>query len=418
MSRWAPTATGRARLMTADKAVVAAGKKVLLLGELDWPAEIERRFLAAPAPPKHQVVRPDVGDDRARIDAAAAGLRDDDPGEAFLVRTCDSLRATVDLLDSLGTPAFTARSLDVYGRPSDPLHLGAPTILEAAQHVVDATARLQSTPPDATLDAEAARDRLQGWLDPWFTEPRLVVELDPELASIASAGSKRVRLRADARFSELQLRQLLHHEALVHAATKRNGANQPVLKALGLSTPRTAAVQEGLATLAELITDTMDLSRLRRIALRVIAIQAALDGADFMDLVRLFQEGGQSLPDAFASSQRVLRGGDAHRHNGVSCGIFAKDLAYVRGLWTVHGFMLAAANEGRKDLPLRLFAGRLTPGDAVALEPLFHAGWITPPTVAPRWVREQDCLAAFLVFGALNTRVDLGRLAPGLQGWA
>jgi uncharacterized protein (TIGR02421 family) len=238
--------------------------------------------------------------------------------EAFLGRTAQSLRDAVDLTDSLGSPEFVDRSLDLYGRPSDPLHAGAPTILEAAQHVISATSRLRSSPPEATLDAAAARERLQSWLDPWFTDPPLTVELDPELTSIASAGSRRVRLRADARFSELQLRQLLHHEALVHAATRRNGAGQPVLRSLGLATPRTAAIQEGLATLAELITDTMDLSRLRRIALRVVAVQAALDGADFMQVYAVFREGGQPPQESFASAQRVLAGACCARYSAVS----------------------------------------------------------------------------------------------------
>ena len=412
-----PPSEDRERLIAQDRDVVAAAKGVLLLGELDWPAEVERSFLADPAPPAHQVPRPDVAEDRARLAAAAAALDGAGPGVAFLRRTVGSLQDVVELLDSLGSPEFTERSLALYGRPTDPLHPGAPTILEAAQHVMEATDRLQHDDPEPSLDAEAARERLQGWLDPWFTDPPLPVELDPELTSLASAGSRRVRLRADARFSELQLRQLLHHEALVHAATRRNGAGQPVLSALGLAVPRTTAIQEGLATLAELITDTMDLRRLRRVALRVLAVQAALDGADFMDVFRLFLGGGQSPADSFASAQRVLRGGDASRQNGVCCGIFAKDLAYVRGLWQAHGFLLAAAREGRKEMPLRLFCGRLTPGDAVALDPLFTAGWIVPPVVAPRWVREADCLAAFLVFGALNTRIDLALLKPGLADW-
>lgn len=407
----------RERLIAQDRGVVAAAKGVLLLGELDWPAHIEGAFLAAPAAPLHQVPRPEVAEDRARLAAAAAALEGEGPGVGFLRRTVASLQDVVELLDSLGSAEFTERSLAIYGRPTDPLHPGAPTLLEAAQHVMEATDRLEPSDPEATLDAEAARDRLQAWLDPWFTDPPLPVELDPELTSLASAGARRVRLRAGARFSELQLRQLLHHEALVHAATRRNGAGQPVLSALGLAAPRTTAIQEGLATLAELITDTMDLRRLRRVALRVLAVQAALDGADFMELYRLFLAGGQSAADGFASAQRVLRGGDAARNNGVCCGIFAKDLAYVRGLWQAHGFLLAAAREGRKELPLRLFCGRLTPGDAVALDPLFAAGWIDPPAVAPRWVREADCLAAFLVFGALNTRVDLARLRPGLADW-
>jgi hypothetical protein len=105
------------------------------------------------------------------------------------------------------------------------------------------------------------------------------VVLDPDLASKAIAGATRIRLRASARFSELDKAQLLQHEAFVHVGTALNGRAQPRLTSLSLGAPRTTQTQEGIAMLAELLTGSIDIQRLRLIALRVVAVQQALDGA-------------------------------------------------------------------------------------------------------------------------------------------
>ena len=41
------------------------------------------------------------------------------------------------------------------------------------------------------------------------------------------------------------------------------------------------------------------------------------------------------------------------------------------------------------------------------LEEAFDDGTIEPPRVAPEWVQELDCLAAFLTVSGLVTRIDL-----------
>ena len=63
------------------------------------------------------------------------------------------------------------------------------------------------------------------------------------------------------------------HEAFIHTLTSLNGRHQPHLKVLGLGAPRTTRTQEGLATFAEIITGAIDISRLRRIALRVVMVK-------------------------------------------------------------------------------------------------------------------------------------------------
>lgn len=400
-----------ARYRELDAAVCALSRQVKVLTALRWPDSAADSFLAQPLGPCPDgpgvVLEPpaDLVDDAEFADLARK-LDAQDPVEAFLQRTLDSARAGASLLRHIGTAAFTDKSLAVYGRPTDPVHPGAPSALSAARHFLDATARLVVSPMDTDFSDEEAATWLRDAVARAFPDNPPRVELDPGMASLAAAGSRRIRLRGGARFSRIQLRQLLHHEALVHTATRRNGKAQPVLGALGLSLPRTTATQEGLASLAELVSDTMDLGRLRRVALRVCAIQDALDGASFGEVWARFREAGDDDAEAFHSTRRIFRGGDACPGGGV----FTKDTVYVGGLVRVQGFLLTAIRDGQKHLPLRLFCGRLTSGDVVDLEPAFEDGTIAPADIAPRWVREVECLAAFLTVGGLMTQVDLAQV--------
>lgn len=398
-----------------DREVAVAAGAIRVLRTLRWPGAIERAFLHEAArgnlrAPRVRVAAPDLAGPKAALMALRPRLDGTHPAVVFLRQTVEDALAAADMLAGLGTDGFTEKGRQLYGAPGDAVHPGAPTTLSAARHFLRATERLRLETPRAEIDALAAAAWLREQLERIFPDDPPRVELDSSLASLASAGSRRVRLRADARFRGLQLRQLLEHEALVHTATRRSGKAQPVLSTLGLSMPRTTATQEGLATLAELLSDTLDLARLRRIALRVIGLQAAMDGADFVELYRLFLDAGQDVEESFHSARRILRGGDAVWKGGVCLGVFPKDVVYVRGFLRVHGFLLAAARAGLEDAPRRLFCGRLTLGDVLLLGPLFEDGTIQPPGVVPRWVEDADCLAAHLVFAGLLTQTSLDDL--------
>ena len=394
-------------LRAKDRAVVRLARRVKLLTTLSWPTGLERQFLAElpngrprlPDPPRVQV---DLSEVREGLEAVRRDLDPTHPLEGFLDRTAASVVQSARLLESAHTKAFNDLSRELYGAPTDAIHPSAPTNLEAAEHYVARSVCPRVAEPEATLDAEQAAVRMREALQPHFVDEPLPVELDDDLTSKAAAGSKRVALRRDARFSPIAVDQLVQHEALVHAATRRAGKAQPVLSALGLSTARTTVAQEGLATLAEMITDTMDLARLRRIALRILAIQAALDGADFVEVFELFREQGQSDLEAWHSARRVFRGGDVR--GGVA---FTKDVVYLRGLMRVHTFLLEAEHAGRDRLPHVLFAGRMTLGDALELEPFFDDGTLQWGTVLPDWVRNTACLAAYLTWAAFNDRIRL-----------
>jgi uncharacterized protein (TIGR02421 family) len=234
------------------------------------------------------------------------------------------------------------------------------------------------------------------------------VVLDPGLSSKATAGSRRIRLRDGILFSELDLNQLLHHEAFVHTATILNGRRQKNLKCLGLGSPRTTRTQEGIAALAELATLSIDINRLRRLALRVRAVKAALDGADFIEVFRIFIDAGQSEEDGYKSAQRIFRGGDVRGRI-----VFTKDAAYLGGLLEVHTFLRKVIQENRPELVHHLFAGRLTLGDAVELAPFFESGYLSGPTYLPPWASDLRRLAAMLTYSAFVGRISLERVVLG-----
>lgn len=129
------------------------------------------------------------------------------------------------------------------------------------------------------MAADAVRAHLDERKGDVLTEDDVRIELDPRLGAKAAAGPRRVRIRDWTCFSRYDPEQLLQHELFVHTLTALNGQRQPHLRVLADGSPRTTATQEGLASFAELVTGAMDMGRLRRLALRVLAIEAARAGA-------------------------------------------------------------------------------------------------------------------------------------------
>jgi uncharacterized protein (TIGR02421 family) len=234
------------------------------------------------------------------------------------------------------------------------------------------------------------------------------VVLDPTLIAKAAAGATRIRLRAGAAFSDYDRHQLLQHEAFVHSLTALNGREQPLLPSLALSSPRTTATQEGLATFAEQITGSIDIERMKRVSLRIEAVALALDGADFVQVFDYFLAAGQDEVESFSSAQRVFRG--VPLTGGAA---FTKDTVYLRGLIGVHTFFRWALKQRKLRLCRQLFAGKMTLADAVHFEPLFDAGVIAPPRWLPEWVSRANGLAGMLAFSLFANRIRLDALADG-----
>lgn len=399
-------------LLDLDAKLVEAAQRVKVLSSLEWPDGEADKFLAGWRKGKAKLpsVAPqkaDHGDAVAELTALAKKADGDDPLARYVARTARSYAMAGRMLMAAGTPEFKDLSCELYGQPSDHVGPEGLTALDAAEHFVKATEELARSVPreDETIPAAQVQKDLQQQVDAFFADQPVKVVLDAGLSAKAAAGADRIRLRSSCAFSTNDVPQLLHHEALVHSLTLKNGRLQPRLKSLGLGAPRTTSTQEGLATLAELLTSTIDLSRLRRLALRVLAIHRALHGADFIDVFRFFLESGHSEPESFHSAQRIFRGGDVRGRVA-----FTKDGVYLQGLISTHSFLRKAIQSDKPRLVHMLFAGRLTLGDAVELEPYFESGVIAPPRFEPPWVKNRHTLAATLAFSVFTGRIDLEKV--------
>lgn len=348
----------------------------------------------------------DHRDDIAALESFIAQCDQGHPAGHYLAATARSYATAGRMLGAIGTPAFARYSSALYRRPDFLYPRQNLSMLDAARFFLKTTDALlgggQIPPSEANISAEDFAAWLQPELDRFFGAGQESIALDPALAAKAIAGSSRIRLRASALFSELDKQQLLQHEAFVHVATAQNGARQPNLKCLGLGAPRTTQTQDGIATLAELFTGSMDINRLRRIALRVLAVQQALDGADFIQVFEGFVQAGQSQEESFRSTLRVFRGADLRGGSA-----FTKDAAYLTGLLGVHTLLRVAVRDNRPELVSHLFAGRLSLADTLRLAPLFETGWLKAPTYVPAWASDMRRLAANLAFSAFISQIKL-----------
>ena len=241
-----------------------------------------------------------------------------------------------------------------------------------------------------------------------FPRERVSVTLSRGLAAKAIAGNRRIRIRRDARFTPREVELLVVHEGLIHMATTINGLRQPFLRCLGRASPRALRLQEGLAVFAEFMGGVLDLERMRRLAERVVGIDIAQRGGDFLDVHRFFLERGQSLEEAYESARRVFRGGCPRGGSA-----FSKDLVYLQGLFELQRHLQelmarggGAAAQAQLEL---LFVGKLALDDLGALAAARRAAALVRPEHLPDWARPARLAARLADGGPLETRAAPAR---------
>ena len=404
-------------LSELDRRIVAVSKDIKILSRLSWPIEVQREFLAGWREGNPRLPQPVYqGDSLAdEIDELTRILRDipaDGPLSDYLRDTARSYRVAACLIEAAGTPQMLEHTRALYGVAGDSLSGGQLDNTHAAEHFLDVSGSYRrqnvNDEPEYCLSAEAMKAEMEDRLSAVFEPGRVAVTIDPHMASKAAAGATRVRLRSGTCFSEYDLEQLLQHEAFVHSLTALNGRNQPHFQSFGLGSPRTTGAQEGLATFSELVTGAIDISRMERIALRVLAVDKAIRGADFIEVFKFFLDTGQPEMESFNSAMRVFRG--APLTGGYA---FTKDVVYLHGLMEVHTFFRWALRHEKLSLTRLFFAGRMTIDDVVALEPFFLDGTLVGPRYLPPWMTRINGLAGYLAFSVFANRIRIDALHEG-----
>ena len=395
------------RVREAAKGLRAAEAGVRVLRTLSWGREVQERFFAQGARELPRVSYPSFEAEpvHAALRDALRGIDDDSPIGQWLHRSGAAIGCAADLLACAGTPGFLEHGTRLFGLPTS--EQAGTTALALARSIDGMCAELAGmdlgAPPPACHLASGVADRIRAACAQLFGAEAPQVLVVDELSANALAGPRRIQVRRDACFTDRDVHQLVQHEAYIHVCTSLNGRHQEDLPILAASHPGTTRTQEGLAVFAEFITGTLEPDRFRRLADRVLAIQAAIEGADFLDTYRFFLERGTPPEQAFENARRVFRG-------GVLTGgaPFLKDAVYLDGFLRVTNFLRAVAAEGRVDCLQLLFCGKLDLEDIPALAQLFELGVCRPPTFLPPWARDRRFLVTYLAYSLFlgSVRMD------------
>ena len=407
------------RLNRAAELLFEAEDRLPVLRSTNWDRSLATRFFDSgetelPEPVYPQV---DTAPTFEKVGAAEKLIDGSSPVHDWLRRLALVTRQTGQMLGAMGTAEFSTLSAELYGSPTTPIADGQNTALDLAlrldRHLSDLDEGSVRLEPLVKVSAEELKARLELELPKHFGPDAPEVIVTPDVAAKAAAGKDYIKLRDDAEFSDLDADQLLHHEALIHIATGMNGRSHGRFTVLGESHPGNAQTQEGLAVFAEFITGSIDPRRFRRLANRVIAIDMAMKGADFLEVYRFFRERGVSdVPfEAFESTRRVFRGGTL-----TGGAPFTKDSVYLSGLVEVHSYLRAAIRGGDVRLIELLFVGKIDLEDLAAMDLLAQEDLIQRPQYMPPWARDVRYLLAYLSYSTFLNQIDLGQVADRYSG--
>ena len=281
----------------------------------------------------------------------------DHPTLAFLLRDKRlELEKQLIMLEERGTTQFLYTSCSVFGEVEDAVRNCALSLLNNGlsneEHEYETVNAV-----DFARAAEAELDKYR----PYFPDINLRVKIKDNVDGLIVSGSE-LSIGKSLNISEFRLDALIQHEVGTHLLTYCNGRVQP----LGLMYSGFAGyeqTQEGMAVLSEYLVGGLDINRLKLLAARVIAVDALIKGADFIETFNLlWKEYGFKSKTAFTISMRVHRGGG-----------YTKDSIYLKGLIQV----LAYIQQGG-DLAL-LYGGKFALEHLPLIEELTHLRILKKP---------------------------------------
>ncbi|WP_293750530.1 flavohemoglobin expression-modulating QEGLA motif protein [uncultured Paraglaciecola sp.] len=384
-----------------------ASQSIRILSHIEWNRDVKRQFFAEKSKALPKVTYPEFDPaNTISLVAEARKLLGNTDIDQWLERIAIKLEYSALMMASTGSNKFYEFSEKLYGKPTNPFVDGKSTPLDLAntfdKQISSYANYDMGAPAPMCYLASGIADQMQAAVIEMFGDEAPKIEIVDELSANALASPKLIRIRKTACFTDLDAQQLINHEAHIHVATSINGLNQPHLKILAAGHPGTTKTQEGLAVFSEYITNSIDLDRLRRLADRIIAIQMAIEGANFLEVYQYFLGRIGSESQAYENSRRVFRG-------GVLTGgaPFTKDGVYLEGLIRVHNFLKAIAANGRADCLKLLFCGKLDIEDIPVLYKLEKMGLCKPAKYLPPWVKDARYLLAYLTCSGFLNKMDV-----------
>jgi uncharacterized protein (TIGR02421 family) len=412
-----PWRSYKERVASLADRVTEAQRPIRILNALKWEGNVwenfrRSRFREPPRIDSEWYGRVELGFDpvaRGRdfqdlADAVRRELGADDALARILRATCLEYRDVCAMLRVRGTAEFYAYSRRLYGSPKDTFPDGHTTVREIAHTLYNLLNSLDEPTlglqPPRDLDGAQVVEILQGRFTKYFGESAVNVAIDDGIIADAAAGGDYVKIRGGARFSQVDVDILEVHEGWVHVATSLNGAQQHVARWLSKGPPRTTSVQEGLAVLMEVLTFRSHPRRARRLNERVIAIDKAEDGADFLDVFEWHRTEGYEEEECFNAARRVFRGGTLG--GGAP---FTKDISYTKGLVSNYHFIRSAIRAARPELVRFLFVGKVAHEDVPVLWSRVADGVVRPPKFLPPLFSDLNGLAIWMAYSTFFSQM-------------
>ena len=414
--------TYKERLKTLSELIVVAQKPIRILDAIKWLPETDEKILKS----KFKDI-PKI--DKAYYEQYSLGMNPEKKVEEFdqiiakiklelgegdalgqyMVTMCEEYKDVVHMLKARGTKDFYKYSKKLYGSPKETFADDQTTVKELALVMYDILSRINDTmlghSYPKTLTSEKVVDTLNKRFAEYFTEDHVTSVLSDGIVADAAAGADKVKINHGSFFSERDVQILEVHEGWVHVGTTINGANQHIIKCLSKGTPRTTPTQEGLAVLMEVFTFSTYPRRARKINHRVLGIDKAEDGADFMDLVEFFRTEGHTEEDCLQSAKRIVRGG---MMNGGAP--FTKDISYIKGFIENYNFIRAAMKAGRPELIPFLFVGKVTVRDVPIFYKKFKEGIIDLPRYLPPQFKDLNGVAVWMSFSNVFNMINMKKV--------
>lgn len=279
----------------------------------------------------------------------------------------EELDRQITLLNDRSSNAFLHGSIQLFGQVDKAL-------LDTAKMLISHTT-CASTDRDDKLSAQQlaqhAREELEHYrkMDPSLTAK---VEVRDDITGILVSHGNFL-IGSDAQVSKARLNATLNHEIGTHVLTYHNGKKQP-LKQLYAGMAGYEELQEGLAVLAEYLSEGLSLPRLQLLAGRVIAVHNICNGADFLECFHSLHGDYSFRPfTAFNMAMRVYRGGG-----------YTKDQIYLRGFLKLLDYI---AEE--EDMEL-LYCGKVAMEHLHLLQELRWRQVLKPLALTPRYLHSEN----------------------------
>lgn len=273
--------------------------------------------------------------------------------------TIDILAQKIDLLTTIGTENFLYNSLRFYGEPRK-------SDIELARFFI-ATPPLESEDPERVLDSSDCAQAFEKAIKEYGFKCN--VELTNRIVARAMVNNakKTVLINNDSLFSPTEVQALIHHELGIHMVTTLN-ANLQKLKIFKIGLPGNTETQEGLAILSEHLSGNLNLTRMKILAYRVMAVYRMIQNYDFSRTFKTLNDDyGMSKEAAFNLTARVFRGGG-----------FTKDYLYLTGLRKI-----LALYRSNTDIQI-LFAGKTSIIFLKTLKEMLARNVISKPVYLPK----------------------------------